>query len=205
MKKTKPTRPSVDMFIAEYIRTGNGKQAAISAGYSPKTADQQASRLLKNVKVRQAIDSNRAEAVATAVRETGVTLERVLREIAKGAFFDVRKLFHPNGQPRDICDLDDDTASVLAGLDVLEEHRGTGEEREFVGYVKKYKLADRKGYLDMLMKHLGGYAKDHEETVTVKQEAAEPNEVARRMAYMLHRGLQAANDPKSSNPRQAAS
>lgn len=51
-------KPSVDDFIKEYILTGcnNGKQAAINAGYSAKTADQQASRLLKNVKVRTAIE-----------------------------------------------------------------------------------------------------------------------------------------------------
>ena len=51
-------KASVDKFIKEYILTGckNGTKAAIKAGYSEKTADQQASRLLKNVKVRTAIE-----------------------------------------------------------------------------------------------------------------------------------------------------
>ena len=51
-------KPSVEVFIKEFILTGckNGTQAAIKAGYSEKTADQQASRLLKNVKVLTAID-----------------------------------------------------------------------------------------------------------------------------------------------------
>ena len=50
-------KPSIDKFIKEYILTGctNGKQAAVNAGYSEKTADQQASRLLKTVKVLTAI------------------------------------------------------------------------------------------------------------------------------------------------------
>ena len=53
----KQGRPDVDLFIKEYILTGlnNGKQAAIKAGYSEKTADQQASRLLKTVKVKAAV------------------------------------------------------------------------------------------------------------------------------------------------------
>ena len=58
MRKTKP---SVEQFIKEYILTGckNATQAAINAGYSEKTADQQASRLLKNVKVRTAIQEQK--------------------------------------------------------------------------------------------------------------------------------------------------
>tara|TARA_R110000868_G_scaffold97916_6_gene269464 strand:- start:163 stop:570 length:408 start_codon:yes stop_codon:yes gene_type:complete len=50
-------KPNVDTFIKEYILLGcsNAKQAAIKAGYSEKTADQQGSRLLKNVKVIEAI------------------------------------------------------------------------------------------------------------------------------------------------------
>ena len=39
-------------FCEEYLIDLNGTQAAIRAGYNPKTADQQASRLLTNVKVR---------------------------------------------------------------------------------------------------------------------------------------------------------
>ncbi len=50
-------KPSLDTFIKEYLLLGckNAKQAAIKAGYSEKTADQQGSRLLKNVKVISAI------------------------------------------------------------------------------------------------------------------------------------------------------
>ena len=46
-----------DAFISAFILTGckEGTKAAIQAGYSPKTAAQQASRLLKDVKVQQAI------------------------------------------------------------------------------------------------------------------------------------------------------
>ena len=54
------SKPDLDLFIKEYVLSGlkNAKQAAIKAGYSEKTADQQASRLLKNVKVKEAIDAH---------------------------------------------------------------------------------------------------------------------------------------------------
>ena len=50
-------KSKVDLFVDEYILTGckNGTQAAINAGYSEKTAPQQASRLLKDVKVINSI------------------------------------------------------------------------------------------------------------------------------------------------------
>lgn len=44
------------MFVDEYLVDLNGKQAAIRAGYSPKTAEVQASRLLTVVKVPAHID-----------------------------------------------------------------------------------------------------------------------------------------------------
>ena len=40
-------------FCEEYLIDLNATQAAIRAGYNPKTADQQASRLLTNVKVKE--------------------------------------------------------------------------------------------------------------------------------------------------------
>lgn len=49
-------KPSADKFIHCYLLNGqNAKQAAIDAGYSARTADSQASRLLKSVKVLTAI------------------------------------------------------------------------------------------------------------------------------------------------------
>ena len=43
---------------------------------------------------------------------------------------------------------------------MLEQFEGSGEDRRFVGFVKKWKLSDKKPALDMLMKHLNGYEKD---------------------------------------------
>jgi phage terminase small subunit len=200
------------LFVAEYQKDHNGTQAAIRAGYAANSAAVTASKLLRKANVRSAIANQTEQRIAQVAHETGITLERTLREIAKGAFFDPRNLFHPDGRPKEIPEIDADTAAVLAGMDVLEEYRGSGEAREFVGYVKKYKLADRKGYLDMLMKHLGGYAKDNEQSKPETPPAAATtpnNQMAREFAYALQLGLRqanakASNDP-SSPPRQAAS
>ena len=94
-------------------------------------------------------------AIAGRSERVQITQDRVLLEYARLAFFDPRKLFAENGKPKDINELDDDTAAALAGLDVMEEYEGAGESREFVGYTKKYKLANKLGALDSLGKHLG--------------------------------------------------
>ena len=47
--------PKQELFVMEYVVDLNGKQAAIRAGYSARTAEVQASRLLSHVKVQTAI------------------------------------------------------------------------------------------------------------------------------------------------------
>lgn len=152
------------LFVTEYLKDGNASKAAIRAGYSPETAGSQGCRLLKNAKIKQIIEQVQQEALETVQKETGINLERTLREIARLAFFDPRKLFLPSGEPLSIQDLDEDTAASIAGLEVLEEFEGQGKDRKFIGYTKKFKLADKRASLDMLMKHLGGYKEDNKQS-----------------------------------------
>jgi phage terminase small subunit len=97
-----------------------------------------------------------------------VTVERVIAEYAKLGFFDPRNLFHDDGKPKEISELDDETAAALAGLDVQEVYDGYGEDRKFVGYTKKYKLTDKKGALDSMAKYLGMFTEKVEHSGEVK-------------------------------------
>lgn len=49
------------LFCREYVKDYNGTQAAIRAGYSPKTASVQASRLLKKSDILELIRKNQQE------------------------------------------------------------------------------------------------------------------------------------------------
>lgn len=138
--------PKQSRFVAEYVKDCNGTQAAIRAGYSAKTAESQASRLLSNVKVADVV----AKSLERMSNKLEITAERVLLERARLAFFDVRKLLDSTGRPKSIQDLDDDTAAAIAGIDVANEHMGIGE-------VLKIKLADKNASLTALEKHLGLY------------------------------------------------
>lgn len=174
------------LFVAEYLRDKNATQAAIRAGYSEATARVIGPENLRKPAIRLAIDAAIEAELAKVQQETGVSLERTLREIGRIAYFDPRKMFGPDSAPKAITELDDDTAAVIAGLEVSEESTGYGEDRRVIGTVKKWKLADKGGALDKLMKHFGAYAKDNEATVKVEDKTPpDPADVARRVAFIL--------------------
>ena len=74
--------PKQQRFADEYIVDLNGKQAAIRAGYSEKTAEAQASRLLSNAKVQCYIQKRKQD----RVERTEITQDMVLYELASIAF-----------------------------------------------------------------------------------------------------------------------
>lgn len=87
-------------FCDEYLIDLCGKQAAIRAGYSPKSADAQASKLLTQGKVSARIEG----LMAQHSKRTGVTQERIIRELARIAFADAT----------DLINMDD--ATILEGV-----------------------------------------------------------------------------------------
>lgn len=161
-------------FKDEYLVDLNAKEAAIRAGYSKKTAEQIGYQLLHKTSVQEAI----AEAMKKREVRTAITQDRVLKERARLAFYDPRNLFHDDGSPKAITDLDDDTAAAIAGLEVVN----IGNETHGIGQVLKYKLIDKSASLTALEKHLGMYEADNKQK---NQEWTEENES--RLAYLLRK------------------
>ncbi len=135
------------VFVDEYLVDLNATQAAIRAGYSQKTANEQGARLLAKVSIQAELSAR----MKAREQRTEITQDRVLQEIARVAFFDPRKLFSDDGSPKRLVDLDDDSAAVVAGLDVAT----IGNADVGVGQVMKYKIADKLKALDQCMSHLG--------------------------------------------------
>lgn len=74
---SKDLTPKQAMFCREYLIDLNGTQAAIRAGYSPKTAQEQSARLLSNVIIQEYVQllmEERSERV-------NITAEDVLGDI----------------------------------------------------------------------------------------------------------------------------
>lgn len=143
--------PKQLLFVKEYLVDLNATKAAIRAGYSEKTAQQIGTENLLKPVISAAIKDE----MAKREERTEITQDKVLNELAKIGFFDIRKLLDSEGNPIPLHELDDKTSAAIAGLDILEEYEGTGKDRVFVGYVKKYKIADKRAALVDIGKHLG--------------------------------------------------
>jgi phage terminase small subunit len=77
-----PLTPRQQKFVEQYLVDLNATQAAIRAGYSARTANEQGARLLAKASVSRAI----ASAKEVRAKATGITAERVLLELEALAF-----------------------------------------------------------------------------------------------------------------------
>lgn len=167
----------IKVFVATYLSNGeNATKAALAAGYSAKSAHVFGCNLLKNVKVQALI----AEHQSKVVSELDITVERILKERARLAFFNARKLFDDKGRIKRIDELDDDTAAAIAGLEV-DEH----------GYLKKLRLADKNASLTALEKFKGLQAPESDKAPSETRGPTDLIEAARIVAFALAAGTQA--------------
>lgn len=153
--------PKQQAFVREYLKDHNATQAAKRAGYSQIASAQAGYELVRKPEIRAEIDRLNDELMAEARRIAGLSLERLTLEVARGAFFDPRKLVHADGRPKELHELDDDTASAIAGIELEELYAGRGDERTSIGRIHKFKLVDRKAFVDMGLKVLGAYKDDN--------------------------------------------
>lgn len=144
-------------FVDEYLKDLNATAAYMRAGYraTGHAAVACAHKLMKNRYILQAI----AEGKKAREARTDIEADRVVKETARIALFDPRKLFHDDGTPKGIHELDDDTAAAISGLKVVTK----GNADMGFGEVLEYKIADKNSALEKLFRHLGLYEKDNEQ------------------------------------------
>lgn len=141
-------------FVDEYLIDLNATQAAIRAGYSAKTADQQGSRMLANVKVKQAV----AEKQAQRSKRTGVNQDRVVLELAKVAFAKMTDIVDSKGRIKEDASPDD--------LACIESIKYKESDNEYGGSVEReVKIASKLKALELLGKHLGMWSDKFNVTV----------------------------------------
>lgn len=150
-------------FCEEYVVDMNATQAAIRAGYSEKTARQIASEYLSKPNIQEKISLLKKE----LSEKTGVNAQRVINELARIAFFDMRNLFSADNTMLDIRQLEYNDVAAIASVEVYEEFVGGGADKQFVGQTKKIKLWDKVAALEKLGKHFGIFEKDNKQKQTV--------------------------------------
>jgi phage terminase small subunit len=136
-------------FVAEYLVDLNATQAAIRAGYSPATAKQMGTENLSKPVIKHAIEVEQAKSLAA----TGLTRERVLEEMRRLAFADMRGFFNEDGSLKAIREMNAEQGSQLAGLEVIIKNAEAGDGH--MDRVHKFKLWDKTRALEQLAKHFG--------------------------------------------------
>jgi len=153
------TRPDILQFFAERY---SAKVRTID-GY---IAD---ARLL-NEKRREAAEALRAEKdkeeIEAIAKELGITRMSQLAELKKVGYMDPRKLYHDDGSPKEISELDDETAGAIAGIETLEERDPL--TRKVIGTTKKIKKEPKLTALSEINRMMGWVTPN-----TVKVEAEE--------------------------------
>lgn len=155
-------------FVEEYLIDLNATQAAIRAGYSQDSASETGYENLRKPQIANAI----AEAKSARSERTQITQDRVLREIARLGFSDLRKTMTDDGALLSPHDWDDDTAAAIAAIEVVTTYTGETDENgnKVPEYTKKIKTWDKNSALEKLAKHLGIYAPekhDHSGNISV--------------------------------------
>ena len=136
--------PKQERFVEEYLVDLNATQAAVRAGYSAKTAEQQGHQLLKKTSVLEAI----VEAMGERSARTQVTQDEVVRELVRIAFSDMRAFldFGPGGVTlKEISELPEDAARCITEVSESKTQHGSNV---------RFKLHSKMAALDALTKHL---------------------------------------------------
>lgn len=148
-------------FVEAYIANGgNATEAATTAGYSPATAYQAGYRALKDVEIQQLLIERRNE-LAEKYR---LTSDRVLEQLGKIVYADVRKAFDKNGALLAVHDMPDEVAHAITSIevDMLPRVDDDGVTR-MIGRTAKIKFADKGAAIDKAMKHLGLFKADNQQ------------------------------------------
>lgn len=146
--------PKQQAFVDQYLVDLNATQAYLRAGYrcSEETARRNGHKLLTNTDIQAFV----AERMADRAKRTEIDQDRVVLEIARLAFSDVRKLFDGNRLKR-MDEIDDDTAAAISSVKVSTRQVGEGE----VEHIAEIKFWPKTPSIEMACKHVGMFGADN--------------------------------------------
>ena len=146
-----------ELFICEYCNNGfNATQAAISAGYSKKTAKEMGAENLTKPHIAVEVDKRKKKFLAKAYDQYEVSDERIIREMSLLAFSNKADYFDSDGRLKPIHKLTRDQAAAITEV----TQKSFGKDGEILS--QTYKIADKKTMLDMLAKYKKLYSEDDE-------------------------------------------
>lgn len=178
-KPNKVTAFRQQLFVEEYLVDLNAKQAAIRAGYSPRTAQSQGSRLLTNVEVLREIDKAKAE----RLERTKTDADWVLNRLVEEAEADIADLY--DEETNSIKPVHEWPAIWRKGLMVGVDVTTFGEDD--YGQVTKLRIPDKIKRIELIGKHFSVKAFEDVTRIEAGTSIVEAMAAARERAKSLRR------------------
>lgn len=150
-------------FCLAYMETGNASEAYRRAFNTSRMKPETISRKAKEVLDNGKITARLAELRKPVIEKAQLTLDRVLQECMNIGFFDISTIYDDDGTLKPIREWPAAARQAVSSIETMEVYAGAGKNREFVGYAKRVKLADKNQALEKLMKHLGAFEKDNKQ------------------------------------------
>ncbi len=99
----------LERFARVYARKFDRKAAADAAGYTYASADVMCTRPEVRARVAELNDA--------MLKAGDITAQRVMLELGRVAFADIRTMFKKDGSPAPVHELDDDIAASISSID----------------------------------------------------------------------------------------
>lgn len=145
-------------FVEEYLIDLNATQAAIRAGYSARTAAVIGEENLRKPDIKKKLNA----AMAARSERTNITADRVVSELAKIGFSDIRKVALWGTHGIKTTDKEgNETVEINHGLKIIDASEIDDNTAAAISEVKEYKgaitikMADKLGALNSIARHLG--------------------------------------------------
>jgi phage terminase small subunit len=191
------SNPRHERFAQELATGKSASEAYRAAGYIPNRGHAATLKRQRHISKRveellAARERVEIQGMERAIERTAITKERVLTELAKIAFANLADMVRvgPDGDPRlDFSALTRDQMAALTEVTVEEFLDGRGEDTRQVRRVK-FKLADKKGALVDIARHLGMFVDRQEQGRPGDFSAVSDEELdGRLVATLMERGM----------------
>lgn len=147
----KPLTAMQEAYAQEYTKCPeNQTQAAINAGFSPKTAAVKASVMMRDERIQKRI----AELMDERNKRLRVSADYVLLRLVEIDQMDVIDILNDDMSIKPVSEWPKVWRQYLTGFELADMFEGRGDEKELVGILKKIKWPDKVKNLELIGKHV---------------------------------------------------
>jgi phage terminase small subunit len=177
--------PQLESYCQHYVITRHARRAMAAAGIDPSIHPQ-------SIWVRHDVQHRIAQLTNHAMGAAGISAERVMLELSRCAFSDIREVFDPvTNDLKPVHELDDDTAATLASIEIETTMQLDADGVRRPVSVRKIKRVDKMAALGLLAKHFKIVGDEGDGISALASALADRLKTGRQRAFGQHQPPQA--------------